>query len=70
MCVLQGYEMRQYPRVKWACTEVTYKAEEGDIQPTAGDQSQFDIVKMMQEMMSGRGWKKKPKNQMFIKLFR
>merc|ERR1712108_117702 len=26
-----GYEMRQYPRVKWACTEATYKMEkEGD----------------------------------------
>merc|ERR1712060_131178 len=22
-----GYEMRQYPSVKWACTDVTYKME-------------------------------------------
>merc|ERR1711973_562558 len=45
-----GYEMRQYPSVKWVCTEATYK--------------------MVQEMMSGKGWKNKPENKMFMKLFR
>merc|ERR1711994_1059802 len=45
-----GYEMRQYPSVKWACTEATYKMEK--------------------EMMSVKGWKNKPENKMFMKLFR
>merc|ERR1711942_138413 len=25
-----GYEMRQYPSVKWACTELTYEREAGE----------------------------------------
>merc|ERR1712055_178991 len=45
-----GYEMRQYPSVKWVCTDVTYK--------------------MVKEMMSGKAWKNKPENKMFMKLFR
>merc|ERR1719260_370668 len=63
-----GYEMRQYPSVKWACTEVTYKMEQeaGD----AGDADQFNIIKAMTEMMSGSNWKNKPENKMFMKLFR
>merc|ERR1712212_853410 len=63
-----GYEMRQYPSVKWACTEVTYRMEQeaGD----AGDADQFNIIKAMTEMMSGSNWKNKPENKMFMKLFR
>merc|ERR1719362_2280761 len=66
-----GYEMRQYPSVKWACTEVTYKMEQeaGDA-GDAGDADQFNIIKAMTEMMSGSNWKNKPENKMFMKLFR
>merc|ERR1711874_101519 len=31
---------------------------------------QFDGYEMGQEMMSGKGWKNKPENKMFMKLFR
>ena len=66
----QGYEMRQYPSVKWACSEVTFEAEEGSLEPAAGESNEFDIIKMMQQMMSRKNWKNKPENQMFMKLFR
>jgi hypothetical protein len=63
-----GYELRQYPSVKWVCTEVTYKGEVVDEGPAAG--GDWDIIKAMQQMMSGSSWKKRPENKMFMKLFR
>merc|ERR1712215_641753 len=63
-----GYEMRQYPSVKWACTEATYKMEKEDSE--SRDSNDFNLIKMVQEMMSGKGWKNKPENKMFMKLFR
>ena len=33
----QGYETRQYPSVKWACTQVTYEAEEGEMEAEEGE---------------------------------
>ena len=65
---LQGYEMRQYPSVKWACTEATYKMEKEE--SGSRDTNDFNLIKMVQEMMSGKGWKNKPENKMFMKLFR
>merc|ERR1712111_283534 len=53
-----GYEMRQYPSVKWACTEATYKMEKEDSE--SRDSNDFNLIKMVQEMMSGKGWKNKP----------
>ena len=66
--MLQGYEMRQYPSVKWACTEATYKMEKED--SASRETNDFNLIKMVQEMMSGKGWKNKPENKMFMKLFR
>merc|ERR1712032_1172561 len=63
-----GYEMRQYPSVKWACTDATYKMEKDDSE--SRDTNDFNLIKMVQEMMSGKGWKNKPENKMFMKLFR
>merc|ERR1711944_288910 len=63
-----GYEMRQYPSVKWACTEATYKMEKDD--SLSRDTNDFNLIKMVQEMMSGKGRKDKPENKMFMKLFR
>merc|ERR1719400_2977760 len=63
-----GYEMRQYPSVKWVCTDVTYKMEKED--SLSRDTNDFNLIKMVQEMMSGKGWKNKPENKMFMKLFR
>merc|ERR1712037_561008 len=63
-----GYEMRQYPSVKWVCTDATYKMEKED--SVSRDTNDFNLIKMVQEMMSGKGWKNKPENKMFMKLFR
>merc|ERR1712032_127619 len=52
-----GYEMRQYPSVKWACTDATYKMEKDDSE--SRDTNDFNLIKMVQEMMSGKGWKNK-----------
>merc|ERR1711942_283885 len=60
---LDGYEERRYPSVKWACTEATYD-DEGE------DSEEMSLVKMMQMMTNKKSWKKKPENQMFMKLFR
>merc|ERR1712212_1065677 len=57
-----GYEMRQYPSVKWACTELTYEREEDDAVAT---------LKALQEYQSRkRERKNSPQRQMFFKLFR
>merc|ERR1712107_524038 len=58
-----GYEMRQYPSVKWVCTDVTYKMERDD--SVSRDTNDFNLIKMVQEMMSGKAWKNKPENKMF-----
>merc|ERR1712213_276583 len=55
-----GYEMRLYPSVKWACTELTYEREkvEGE-------------VEALQEYSSSkRDRKNKPQYKMFMKLFK
>merc|ERR1711872_652950 len=66
---LDGYEERRYPSVKWACTETTYEVQDADEE--AGDSSEeSNLVKMMQMMTNKKSWKKKPGNQMFMKLFR
>merc|ERR1712183_1201978 len=64
-----GYEERKYPSVKWACTEATYKMEEAEDEDGDGS-DEWSIMKMMQMMTNKKSWKKKPENQMFMKLFR
>ena len=68
--MLQGYEMRQYPSVKWACTELTYEADEADLDDTAVPSNGFDMIKMVQEMMSSKNRRDRPQSKMFMKLFR
>merc|ERR1712128_86831 len=64
---LDGYEERRYPSVKWACTEATYDVDDEE----DGDGSEeWSIMRMMQMMTNKKSWKKKPENQMFMKLFR
>jgi len=64
-----GYEERVYPSVKWACTEMTYEMnEEDNVEEEEG--SQWNVIKMMQEMMSKKSWKSRPSSKMFMKLFR
>merc|ERR1712002_449758 len=65
---LDGYEERKYPSVKWACTEATYDVEDDDDE--GEDSEEMSLVKMMQMMTNKKSWKKKPENQMFMKLFR
>jgi len=60
-----GYEEREYPSLKWACTEETYPMEEA-----TEDTSDWNLVKMIKEMMSKLGRKKKPSSKMFMRLFR
>jgi len=63
------YEERVYPSVKWACTEMTYdRSQEDSGEEEAG--SEWNVIKMMQEMMSKKSWKDKPSSKMFMKLFR
>merc|ERR1711971_1039638 len=62
----KGYEEREYPSVKWACTELTYTPEIENEEEGEG----FNLVKMMQKMMSKSSWKNKPSSKMFMKLFR
>eukprot|EP00091_Calanus_sinicus_P021722 TRINITY_DN655_c1_g1_i3.p1 TRINITY_DN655_c1_g1~~TRINITY_DN655_c1_g1_i3.p1 ORF type:complete len:259 (-),score=99.82 TRINITY_DN655_c1_g1_i3:53-829(-) len=66
---INGYEERRYPSVKWACTEATYDIEEDDEEEGDGS-DEWSIMKMMQRMTNKKSWKKKPENQMFMKLFR
>merc|ERR1711955_82223 len=66
---LDGYEERRYPSVKWACTEATYDVEDA-AEEKGNDSEEWSLVKMMQMMTNKKSWKKKPENQMFMKLFR
>merc|ERR1711928_61686 len=43
-----GYEMRQYPSVKWACTEATYKMEKEDSE--SRDSNDFNVIKEQEEV--------------------
>ena len=62
--------MRQYPSVKWACTELTYEVEEGELEDAATSTNGFDMIKMVQEMMSSKNRRDRPQSKMFMKLFR
>merc|ERR1712002_1333783 len=66
---LDGYEERRYPSVKWACTEAIYDVDE-ETAKDGEDSEEWNLVKMMQMMTNKKSWKKKPENQMFMKLFR
>ena len=42
--------------------------EEDNVEEEEG--SQWNVIKMMQEMMSKKSWKSRPSSKMFMKLFR
>jgi len=66
-----SYEIREYPSVKWACTEMTYPKEDNEDEAGEAEaQGELGILKALQKMMSGAGWKKRPSSKMFMKLFR
>ena len=61
--------MRQYPSVKWACTELIYEAIEADLDDTATPSNGFDMIKKVQGMMSSKNTRDRPQSKMFMKLF-
>jgi len=69
-----GYEMRQYPSVKWACTELTYEREEDLSEAEVDDVEEGEAaatLKALREWQSKkRDRKNKPQTKMFMKLFR
>merc|ERR1712149_78482 len=67
-----GYEMRLYPSVKWACTELTYEREEEETEGVNVEEDEAAAtLKALQEYSSSkRDRKNKPQYKMFMKLFR
>ena len=69
--IVQGYEMRQYPSVKWACTELTYEREDAEEEVEVETDEAVATLKALQEYQSKkRDRKNKPQTKMFMKLFR
>jgi len=65
-----AFEIREYPSVKWVCTELTYEQEAIEEEDEVlNSEDEVSAIKYMQQKMSG-GWKKKPSSGMFMKLFR
>ena len=76
--------MRQYPSVKWACTQVTYEAqegemeaeegemeaEEGEMEATATPSGEVDLIQMMEYMKNRKKRRGTPQGKMFKKIFR
>ena len=68
--------MRLYPSVKWACTELTYEREEGEVEGEAEgvnveeDEAAATLKALQEYSSSKRDRKNKPQYKMFMKLFR
>merc|ERR1712060_892846 len=66
-----GYEMRQYPSVKWACTELTYEKEDAEEEVEVETDEAVATLKALQEYQSKKKDRKnRPQTKMFMKLFR
>jgi len=68
-----GYEMRLYPSVKWACTELTYEREEAEAEEevvNVEDEAAATLKALQEYSSSKRERKNKPQYKMFMKLFR
>jgi len=65
-----SYEIREYPSVKWACTELTYEMKDNGEEDNSVGGGGWEMVRSMMKMMSSSGWKKRPSSTMFMKLFR
>ena len=48
---------------------MTYENNDEDDGEEESD-SEWNVIKMMQKMMSSKSWKKRPSSKMFMKLFR
>ena len=70
--ILKGYLERRYPSVNQACTEVKYKMPEQEDEEVVedGDDGDWTAEKVMEWMESSKKNKKKPENEMFMKLFK
>ena len=70
--ILKGYLERRYPSVNQACTEVKYKMPEQEDKEVVedGDDGEWTAEKVMEWMESSKKNKKKPENEMFMKLFK
>ena len=69
--IVQGYEMRQYPSVKWACTELTYEREDAEEEVEVETDEAVATLKALQEYQSKKKDRKnRPQTKMFMKLFR
>ena len=66
--------MRLYPSVKWACTELTYEREEGEVEgegvSVEEDETAATLKALQEYSNSKRDRKNKPQYKMFMKLFR
>ena len=67
---LKGYEERRYPSMNQACTEVKYKMPELKVVVEDSDEEDWTAEKVMEWMQSSKKNKKKPENEMFMKLFK
>ena len=70
--IVQGYEMRLYPSVKWACTELTYEREEEEeeVAEVEGDEAVATLKALQEYTTKKRERKNSPQRTMFFKLFR
>merc|ERR1712045_866453 len=55
-----GYEMRQYPSVKWACTELTYEREEDLSEAEVDDVEEGEAAATLKAL---REWQSKKRNR-------
>ena len=66
--IVQGYEMRQYPSVKWACTELTYEREDAEEEVEVETDEAVATLKALQEYQSKKKDRKnRPQTKMFMK---
>ena len=70
--ILKGYEERRYPSVNQACTVEKYKMPEQEevVEEEDSDEEEWTAEKVMEWMQSSKKNKKKPENEMFMKLFK
>ena len=66
----KGYEERRYPSMNQACTEVEYKMPEQEEVVEDSDEEDWTAEKVMEWMQSSKKNKKRPENEMFMKLFK
>merc|ERR1711915_253235 len=48
-----AFEVREYPSVKWACTQLTYPREDNAYAEEEESKDEYGILNQLQRMMSG-----------------